>query len=353
MFYKQFLKITDLNADFVENFDYWLATLPTNNRKNITASVVSARLNVSYKLADTILKFATQEKILEKYYVVKCPDCDMILSTFSDPNDEVLTQGTYCDDCEEQKQISFDDIYVAYKLIMKANASEKEIAKAIEKRLNLNSSSKTNFQKADSLSDNKNELDIFFYNPSESAYNKFKDLRNKLDLDYSNTTEKGRALERLVLAIFSEIKGVLGTNYVRTQTHQFDCTLISDYKKTYPSVLDYLSPYFIIECKNEDDKPSNNYMDKLGSIIGTNEATLGIVFGRKDATKTCFIIAREYYLSTMNTNKKRIIFTCSDDDLNYIIDKKVNLLTYISFKIFQITSNSPTSTFEKFSEKSN
>lgn len=34
MFYKQFLEITDvLNADFVENFDYWLATLPRNRQK--------------------------------------------------------------------------------------------------------------------------------------------------------------------------------------------------------------------------------------------------------------------------------------------------------------------------------
>ena len=41
MFYKQFLKITDiLNPEFVENFDYWLATLPGNNQKNITASAV-------------------------------------------------------------------------------------------------------------------------------------------------------------------------------------------------------------------------------------------------------------------------------------------------------------------------
>lgn len=43
MFYKQFSVITDiLNPDFVENFDYWLATLPQRSKKNITASVVSA-----------------------------------------------------------------------------------------------------------------------------------------------------------------------------------------------------------------------------------------------------------------------------------------------------------------------
>ena len=122
MFYKQFSTIIDiLNPEFVENFDYWLATLPrrnqknitevvsifvssisssaltfikyaglsslkisslspliemnfsTNiprrNQKNITASVVSARLEVKYSLAESILKFAEKQKILEKYYL--------------------------------------------------------------------------------------------------------------------------------------------------------------------------------------------------------------------------------------------------------------------------------------------
>ena len=65
MFYKQFLKIMNvLNPEFVENFDFWLATLPKNNQKNITASVVSARLEVGYSLAETILKFSEQNKIL-------------------------------------------------------------------------------------------------------------------------------------------------------------------------------------------------------------------------------------------------------------------------------------------------
>lgn len=45
MFYKQFSTIIDiLNPDFVENFDYWLATLPRQSKRNITASAVSARL---------------------------------------------------------------------------------------------------------------------------------------------------------------------------------------------------------------------------------------------------------------------------------------------------------------------
>ena len=59
MFYEQFSKITDLlNPEFVGRFDCWLATLPSNNQKNITASSVAARLGASYTQAEEILKYA-------------------------------------------------------------------------------------------------------------------------------------------------------------------------------------------------------------------------------------------------------------------------------------------------------
>lgn len=83
--------------------------------------------------------------------------------------------------------------------------------------------------------------------------------------------------------------------------------------------------------------------------MDTNEAQLGIIFGRKDATSTCFAISREHYLLKKESTKNRILITCYDKDLEYIIDKRVNLLQYLEFKIFQITANSPKSAFEMFS----
>ena len=81
MFYEQFSKITNLlNPEFVERFDCWLATLPSNNQKNITASSVAARLGVSYTQAEEILKYAERQKILEKEFLVKCPECDSEIS---------------------------------------------------------------------------------------------------------------------------------------------------------------------------------------------------------------------------------------------------------------------------------
>lgn len=355
MFYKQFLPIIDaLNPDFVEKFDYWIATLPTNNQKNITASLVSSRMQVSYTQAEAILKYAEKQRILEKYYLVKCPDCDYNLSIITkDEIAEILTAPQYCDECNEDKVITPDDVYTAYKVILQPEVTQEEIARAIEEKLYQGGGTDLNFTNADSILNDTATLYEAFYNPSESAYQKFAQLRDKLDLDYGkNTTAKGKALENLIVEIFNNIKCIRATNKIRTRTNQFDCTAICGYKTGYLSIFSYLAPYFIIECKNEPkEKPNNTYCNKLLSIMDTNEAQFGIVFGRVDATSTCFDIAREHYIRNSGLRKQQIIITCSDDDLVYIIDKRVNLLEYLQYKILQVTSNSITATFEMLEKK--
>lgn len=352
MFYKQFLPITDiLNPEFVENFDYWLTTLPGRNKKNITASAVSTRLSASYSQAEAILRYAEKQGILEKYYLVKCPKCNYNLATITkDDIAEYIINPQYCDDCEKDRNITVDDIYTAYKVILKPEATEAEIAKAINERLNQGDSTDINFIQADSLANDTKTLYESFYNPSESAYIHFSDMRKKLDLDYGdNTTAKGKALESLVLEIFECIKLVRATNEVKTFTNQFDCTMLSGFKTGYLSVFTYLSPYFIIECKNEPKKkPNNTYCNKLLSIMDTDEAQLGIVFGREEATSTCFTIAREHYLKHSESRRQQIIITFSNEDLSYLIDKRVNLLEYLDYKIFQVTSGSLTAKYEMF-----
>ena len=300
MFYKQFSDITNvLNPEFVENFDYWLTTLPSNNQKNITISAVSTRFQVSYSQAKTILKFAEKQEVLESYYLAKCPKCGFTVNVIKKEDlKEMLIEKQYCGNCEEIVPISLDDIYIAYKVIKKPDASEEDIAKAIEEKLNQSLGADVNFTKADSLADNLENLYKIFYNPSESAYQCFCKMKEKLDLDYKkNTTAKGNALEKLILEIFKCIKGVKGTTKIKTGTNQLDCTMLCNYETGFPSVFNYLSPYFIIECKNEKKKPDNTYCEKLFGIIDRTDAKLGIIFGRKDATSTCFQIAREHYLT--------------------------------------------------------
>ena len=177
-------------------------------------------------------------------------------------------------------------------------------------------------------------------------------MRSKLNADYGkNTTSKGSALEKLVLEIIGHIKYVRVSDKVRTGTNQFDCTALCGISTLYPSVFNTLAPYFIIECKNElKKKPDNNYCNKLLSIIDTNDAKLGIIWARKDVTSTCFTTAREHYLTHSRSKKDQIIITFSDEDLKEIIDNRVNLLQYMEYKIFKVTSSSKTCTYEMFLE---
>ena len=77
-------------------------------------------------------------------------------------------------------------------------------------------------------------------------------------------------------------------------------------------------------------------------------SSVSVQAGDFKATSTCFTISREHYLTYKNSSAQKILITCSDTDLTYLIDKKVNLLKYLEYKIFQVTANSPSSTFEMF-----
>jgi hypothetical protein len=86
--------------------------------------------------------------------------------------------------------------------------------------------------------------------------------------------------------------------------------------------------------------------------MNTNEAQLGIVCSRKKAPSTCRVTAREHFLVNKDKPKQRVIIAFDDSDIDYIINKKVNLLQYLEFKVFQVTANSFSSTWEMFENKS-
>lgn len=137
MFYKQFSRITDVlgGEEIAERFDFWLATLPRINQKNISASTVASQIGINFCLAIRLLKIAEKEGILKHYYIVRCPDCDNILGTVVKGEvRDVLMNGMICEECEKAVFISTNDIFSVYKVIKKPDVSEKDIAKAIDER---------------------------------------------------------------------------------------------------------------------------------------------------------------------------------------------------------------------------
>ena len=127
--------------------------------------------------------------------------------------------------------------------------------------------------------------------------------------------------------------------------------------KAFPTIMQLLTPYFIIECKNEMKKsgegktPSNTYFHKLSDIMSSNEAKLGIVLSRGKASAEDISIAYNNYLINKNMKQPKIMLSLSDTDLDALIDKKVNLLDYLSFKKDILTMNAKNATFEMFEEK--
>lgn len=297
VFYKMFLKITDkLNKEFVEEFDYWLATLPGNKQKNISASFISRKFEVSLSQAKIVLKYACDNEILEINYAVKCPndECGLLLKIIkSEDLIEDLASPIFCPNCGEDYMITAEDVFIVYNRIKKPDVTDDEIETFINNRFK-SSTNDINFTHADSL---QNNIDMIFkslYFPIESAYQTMQEMYSSLDRDYGcNTTKKGNALEDLTLFLFNQVKGFFVTNKIKTKTNQFDCTVISPFEYIKPHLMNLFTPYFIIECKNEKSTPSNTYFHKLSSIIDTNEAKLGIIVSRKKASNIDIKVSRE------------------------------------------------------------
>lgn len=356
MFYKQFLEITDvLNKKVVEEFDYWLTTLPRNNSQHIRVSTISSILDVQYSIAEILVQFAYKKGILKQTYLIICPnrECELPYETIDSADDmiEILGQERYCHNCENTFIVTEQNVIIEYKRIYLPDVSEDELREAILKRIGLSMGQEVlgNFCNADSLQNNLPGIYTLYYSPDESAYIEMEAMKQGLDGPFKCTKEKGDVLERLALYLFKQIRYVTGTNEIRTYTNQLDCTMKFPLSSSmFPTVLRYMTPYFIIECKNEDSGPSNTYFHKISSIMAGSNAILGIVVSRHSPGQPARDVAREAYLENKGTYQERYLISLSDADLDKLIDERKNLLEYIDWKILSLTTNGKNSTFEMF-----
>ena len=311
MYYKIFSKTTHkFESDIINKFDLWLASLAEKGGRNI-----------------------------------RCPECDFIIeripeNVFFDPDTNILDKKHFCNSCGEYYNVDEEDVYIAY-----------DIAKRPDKAVDinetpLNEENKGNFTQADSLTNIEHLYKIFFA-PSESAYNELLSMMQRLDGPFENTTEQGHALDNLVMKLIGNIKNSLCSTDIETTTNQIDCSAIIGLSTLFPSVLKYLEPSFIIECKNESTKPKIGYFSKLADLVINSDSKIGILWTRKKATKSFFEKSYHTYLKS-----EAIIINMFDDDLYELLVKRTNLLDYLSFKIFQVTHNSFDSNFEMFHKNS-
>ena len=124
MLYKQLEAVREIaSVSSVEKFDFWLATLPKENQKMISVSLV----------ADQLLRFCKEHGILQTYFVAECKACGCRESIGKDVIVMMLTRTLECRRCKAT--ITPKMIYVAYRVVKQPDATDEEIRGEIESRL--------------------------------------------------------------------------------------------------------------------------------------------------------------------------------------------------------------------------
>lgn len=130
--------------DIVDAFDFWLATRPKSYKGMLApeqfASYEDVILEISYKLFED----AEYLGILEKRYIVKCPNCFHILNIYTDKDEVIKYLYEYnelrdeCDSCEKHDKATSNDVYIFYNLKEKPDKSNFILKNRQERNISYN-----------------------------------------------------------------------------------------------------------------------------------------------------------------------------------------------------------------------
>lgn len=342
MYYPELLDLIKKTGakEAVEKLDKYFAFLPNRSENIITISNVASRLELDYSIINVVFKYIYNLGILDKVYIVNCPECgrEILISSQKELINKVK-ELDYCIKCKNNIEIESSDVIVGYKVMKQPNIDSIDIADETQQ---LFEGVKIDYSDEDILKklfdENKENPHDFFYKPSSEERKLMKELYDSLDGDFENTKSQGDSLEGLIKLLFNTCIGMRASTIVRTPTNQIDCTVRNDYFIPL-TVYKELGSIIKVEGKNEPDKkPPNGYYHKLYGILNTskvpNEQSVGIIFSRLSATKPCFDLARQYFLKD-----KIIIINIDDNDMYRIVYDEENFLDVIQEKIQHVKSN--------------
>lgn len=104
-------------------FDLWLATRPKSYKGFLTPEQFAESQEIMIDLSSKLFNEAEKLNIIEKRYVVTCPNCGRMIEIFDNPDDSIKFIIDYnnaeeeCIECEKVKKITAKDVYIFYKLI--------------------------------------------------------------------------------------------------------------------------------------------------------------------------------------------------------------------------------------------
>jgi len=337
MFYPELSSVENyrLYSELINELDKWFAFLPIQEQDKISASKVSIKFGIDFDLAGKVLNSCCKVCILEKHLAIRCPECEHIIETATEQNlYDTLLGINSCYACDKDDiTISTDDILILYKLIKKPTNSPEKIKELANKVLKDTNESEAEPTLSKYIQDNLSNIHNIFYTPTEEQKQKLITLLDKLTCDFDNTKAQGDSLEDLSKYLLNIVKCFNAEKNIKTPTNQLDVLCINKLDFS-PSLFQDIGSFFIVECKNEEEKPDNTYFHKISSIIHLAKGKFGIVFSMQDATKTCSVIAREYFL-----DEKIIVINITFKDLNKIIKEDYNLLDLIHYKILDVKVN--------------
>lgn len=324
-----------LDDDKIEKLEDYFAGLIGGAGDAISVSKVVSAIEISPGLASKVLTKCVREGILKASYVIRCPECNMLIKRVESPVD--IPNGTFeCYSCNEEIEVTPKDIEILYSL-----TDDRVFTGGQQVEMNLPARAVVpeNSMESIFLAGGVNEY-LFHLSDEKGKY--FSEMYERVKNHRGTTKDIGDSLERLVEELFN-ICPVFCATGIRTSTNQIDCYVRNKVYLDY-GVLGVLGARFIIECKNEKSTPKGEYLSKIHSIIsvanaGSNEKCVkfGIIVSKKKGPATFKQLAVKYYL----VNKIVIIAICGDE-LKELFDMRGNLLELIERKATEIMLDATT-----------
>lgn len=326
----RFFRLSELNEEIsqeqLEAIDDYFYHLTGNAKENITATKLARAIKTDSNSAMKLLVKCAELRIVSICYCLRCPECGTLISRADDLGafDE---QSTFCYSCEQDIEFSPRDIEVVFRLMESPvfHEGQQSCCKsacqlvALEDTLHALLTSEVGYK--------------LLYEPSEEDYATLLREIENVTIPAKNTKEKGDTLESLTQHLFSLCKGFKCAN-IKTSTNQIDVlgrNLVLPY-----CVFGRLGERFVIECKNENDTPSGEYMRKIQSIISEINANervveVGIIVSRYPGPRTFRTIANKHYL--MNGI---LLINITLEEISILVSNKQNLLELLERKMDEV-----------------
>lgn len=333
MYFSQLLTLSsEFSKEFLEKADTYFAGLSNTARKHITVSKLADAIQSEYQLAARLIQKCLDLGFLEKHFALRCPTCETPIceiNSLSELNSKLL----FCSVCE--KDIEPDELNFETDIILLFSIKSNDVPFVTGQQsdsLVLNASERTAVHTDSFLQGVQYQLITFddvFALPADFC-EEFSGLIKEVKGIHQTTTAKGASLELLICKLFSQCILFKITNRHKSETNQID-VMVRAVGSINSRLFKRMGGCFYIECKNEKEKPSIDYLLKLRSILHDADMKLGILVSKEKEPKTFRENANHIFL-----RDGIVIIRLCLNEIELLIERHTNLLELLEKKIMEV-----------------